>query len=59
MNLPTVLWSMAAAASLTLAAVHLLVWAFDRTAHPNLMFSIIALAVAAIALERLGRYKFE
>src|SRR3954452_12694817 len=49
MNLITVLWSMAAAAALTLAVVHLLVWGFDRTARANLMFSIIALAVAGMA----------
>jgi signal transduction histidine kinase len=54
MNLITVLWSMAAAAALTLALVHLLVWAFDRTARANLMFSIIALAVAAMAPTELG-----
>src|SRR5215218_7361937 len=54
MNLITVLWSMAAAAALTLAAVHLLVWAFDRTARANLMFSIIALAVAGMAPTELG-----
>lgn len=54
MNLITILWSMAAAASLTLAIVHLLVWAFDRTARANLLFSIIALAVAAMAPTELG-----
>ena len=54
MNLITVLWSMAAAAALTLALVHLLVWAFDRTAGPNLTFSLIALAVAGMAPTDLG-----
>ena len=54
MNLITVLWSMAAAAALTLALVHLLVWAFDRTAGPNLTFSLIALAVAGMAPTELG-----
>ena len=54
MNLITVLWSMAAGAALTLAVVHLLVWAFDRTARANLMFSIIALAVAGMAPTELG-----
>src|SRR4051794_14405972 len=54
MNLIAVVWSMAAGAALTLAVVHLLVWAFDRTARANLMFSIIALAVAGMAPTELG-----
>jgi len=54
MNLITILWSMAAAAALTLAVIHSLVWAFDRTARANLMFSIIALAVAGMAPTELG-----
>ena len=53
-TLITVLWPMAAGAALTLAVVHLLVWAFDRTARANRMFSIIALAVAAMAPTELG-----
>ena len=53
-NLIAILWSMAAAASLTLAIVHLLVWIFDRSARANLMFSIIALAVAGMAPTEVG-----
>jgi len=50
MNWVTIVWSMAAAASLTLAGVHLLVWARDRTARVNLLFAVTATLVAAFAL---------
>ena len=49
MSLITVLWSMAAAAALTLGLVHALVWAYDRRALANLTFSMIALAMACMA----------
>ena len=41
--------SMAAAAALTLGVVHALVWVSDRRALANLVFSILAIAVACMA----------
>ena len=58
----TVTWSMAAGMSLTLAAVHLLVWLRDREAVANLLFSVSAVAAAVIAIQErchkayLGRH---
>jgi PAS domain S-box-containing protein len=49
MSLITILWSMAAAAALTLGVVHALVWVSDRSARSNLMFSIVAVAFACMA----------
>jgi hypothetical protein len=50
----TVTWSMAAGMSLTLAAVHLLVWLRDREAVANLLFSVSAVAAAVIAIQELA-----
>ena len=49
MSWVTVIWSMVAAASLTLAAMHLLVWCRRRTAWSNLLFALMAVATAAAA----------
>jgi two-component system, LuxR family, sensor kinase FixL len=49
MNWVTILWSMLSAASLTLGAIHFVVWLLDRKALANLVFSIIAIAVAGMA----------
>jgi len=49
MNWVTIIWSMAASACLTLAAIHLLVWYKKRTAWANLLFSMMAVATAALA----------
>ena len=49
MNLVTILWSMAAAAALTLCVVHALVWASDRSARESLALSVVALALACMA----------
>ena len=49
MNWVTVIWSMIAAACLTLAAAHLLVWFRRRTAWANLLFSMTAIATAGLA----------
>jgi len=46
-SLITVIWSMSASACLTLAAIHLLIWAKDRAAVANLVFSLLAIATAA------------
>ena len=45
----TVIWSMAAGISLTLAAVNLLVWLRDRDAVANALFSVSAVAAAVLA----------
>ena len=49
MSLITVIWSMVAAACLTLGAVHLLVWLRNREAIANLMFSLLAAGTAGMA----------
>jgi len=49
MSLIAILWSMAAAAALTLGLVHALVWVTDRRALANLTFSIVAVALTCIA----------
>lgn len=53
MSWVTVTWSMAAAVSLTLAGVHLLVWLRDREAVANLLFAVSAVAAAAVAMLEL------
>jgi signal transduction histidine kinase len=53
MSWVTVTWSMAAAVSLTLAGVHLLVWLRDREAVANLLFAVSAVAAAAVAMMEL------
>jgi two-component system, LuxR family, sensor kinase FixL len=45
----TIVWSMNAAACLTLAAIYLVVWCKQRQGSANLVFSITAVAAAAIA----------
>ncbi len=45
----TIIWSMAASACLTLAAMHLLIWARRRAAWPNLLFSLSSAGIAAYA----------
>jgi two-component system, LuxR family, sensor kinase FixL len=45
----TIVWSMIAAACLTLAAVHLPVWWQDRQEHKSLAFSVAAICTAVIA----------
>jgi two-component system sensor kinase FixL len=57
MSLVTVVWSMIAAASLTLAAVHLPVWWRNREARATLAFSVAAICTAAIALCELAMLK--
>jgi two-component system sensor kinase FixL len=45
----TVVWSMAASACLTLAGMHLLIWARRRSAWGNLLFSLASVGTAAYA----------
>jgi hypothetical protein len=54
MSLVTVLWSMGAATSLTLAAVYGAVWALDRRLVPHLYFGVAAVSTAAMARCELG-----
>ncbi|HSC63282.1 MAG TPA: ATP-binding protein [Caldimonas sp.] len=53
----TVVWSMIAAACLTLAAVHFPVWWRNRDARASLAFSIAAICTAALALCELTMLK--
>lgn len=48
-NWVTALWSLAAGACITLAAMHLLAWCWDRTLHANLWLAGTALSVALVA----------
>ena len=49
MSWVTIVWSMVASACLTLAVMHLLVWARRRTAWAHLLFALSATGVAAYA----------
>jgi hypothetical protein len=49
MSWVTVIWSMTAAACLTLAAIHFLVWWQRRTAWADLAFTLTSVGVAAFA----------
>jgi two-component system, LuxR family, sensor kinase FixL len=61
----TIVWSMNAAACLTLAGIYLLVWCKQREGWAHLLFSFTAVAAAAIAAfelammhaETVGRYE--
>jgi signal transduction histidine kinase len=50
----TVIWSIAAGVSLTLAAVHILVWVRKRNALGHLFFSVSAMAAGVIAMQELA-----
>lgn|ERR1035438_5032224 len=49
MSWVTVIWSMIAAACLTMAGMQMLVWCNQRTAWANLLFSLTAVSTAAFA----------
>jgi two-component system, LuxR family, sensor kinase FixL len=49
LNWVLIVWSMAASASLTLAAIHFLAWFKNRTAWANLLFSVAAIGAIAVA----------
>ena len=61
----TIVWSMNAAACLTLAGIYLLVWCKQRQNWAHLLFSFTAVATAAIAAlesamrhaETVGQYE--
>ena len=54
MNWVTVIWSIGAGACLTLALLHILVWWNSRAARVNLVFSVLAIAVASLAALELA-----
>src|SRR5437763_15072412 len=54
MSWVTVIWSMCGGACLMLALMHVVVWWKDRTARTNLVFSVMAIAVAAFAALELA-----
>ena len=54
MSLVTILWSMGAAASLTLAVIYGATWVLDRRLVSHLLFGILAIATAAAARCELG-----
>src|SRR5271169_2000980 len=58
-SLITVIWSMIASACLTLAAIHVLIWAKDRQAWANLLFSLTAAPIAAFAFCELRMMRAE
>jgi PAS domain S-box-containing protein len=54
MSWVTVIWSVGAGACLTLAVIHIVVWSKDRTQRANLVFSVMAVAVAVFAALELA-----
>src|SRR5437762_2002865 len=54
MNWVTVIWSMGSGACLTLALIHVVVWWKDRAARANLIFAVMAVAVAVFAALELA-----
>jgi hypothetical protein len=49
MSAVTIIWSMSASASLTLAVIYFLVWWWNRRAWAHLFFAMAAFATAALA----------
>jgi two-component system sensor kinase FixL len=59
MSWVTIIWSMVASACLTLAGIYLLVWCKKRTAWASLLFSLTAVATAAMAFCELWMMRAE
>ena len=59
MSWVTIVWSMVASACLTLAAMHLLIWARRRSAWAHLLFSLSAAGTAAYAACELQMMRAE
>src|SRR5262252_7541479 len=59
MSWVTVVWSISAGACLTLAFLQFIVWWKDRAARANLVFSVLAVAVAAFAALELALMRAE
>src|SRR5437867_4940359 len=55
----TVVWSVGSGACLTLALMHLVVWWKDRTSRANLIFAVMAVAVAVLAALELAMMQAE
>src|SRR5438094_2185599 len=55
----TLIWCMCGGACLMLALMHLVVWWKNRTARANLVFSVMAIAVAAFAVLELALMRAE
>jgi hypothetical protein len=55
----TVIWSMGSAACLMLALMHIVVWWKDRATRANLVFLVMAIAVAAFAALELALMRAE
>src|SRR5438093_267770 len=59
MSWVTVIWSIGSGACLALALMHFVVWWKDRTARANLIFSVMATAVAVLAALELAMMRAE
>src|SRR6266705_1484060 len=59
MSWVTIIWSMGGGACLTLALMQVVVWWKDRKARANLVFSVMAIAVAAFAALELTLMRAE
>src|SRR5882724_12645562 len=59
MNWVAVIWSMGGGVCLILALMHIVVWWNDRVARANLVFSVMAIAVAAFAVLELALMRAE
>ncbi len=59
MSWVAIIWAVSVAVSLTLGAIHVVVWFQNRKAWTNLWFSIMALAVAAVAGVELALMRAE
>src|SRR6266487_7017990 len=59
MSWVTVVWSVGRGACLTLALMHLVVWWKDRTSRANLIFAVMAVAVAVLAALELAMMRAE
>jgi two-component system sensor kinase FixL len=59
MSWVTIIWSMGAGACLTLAVIHFVVWWKDRSVPANLVFSVMATAVAVFSALELAMMRAE
>src|SRR6266478_6155288 len=59
MSWVTVIWSIGSGACLTLALMHVVIWCKDRAARANLLFAIMATAVAVFAALELAMMRAE
>ena len=57
MSWVTIIWSMVVSASLTLAAMNLLVWSRDRRSWAHLCFFLMVIGVTGLAIGEMGAMK--